>query len=322
MLATYFGAAGRQSRHRAGSARRRPACRSGARAGAARRPSEGLPKDRVLSLGVIDGRNIWRTGSEPHSRSARAGHRKASARIAFRSRRRARCCMSRSIWRWRPASIPKSRSWLAFAVQKLDGIDARWHDALPMAAGGSDRPERFPTRIAALARPRGASTTRKVAARVAGIDEAMAHPRDALFAERASRSARAVRSCRCSRPPPSARSRRPAKSGTRAAASRKGALDRARPTKQILAEANGAGRCAGRRDRHRRAGAWRVRAQRHGASISASSSKASPSPTHGWVQSYGSRCVKPPVIFGDVSRPKPMTCDWTAIRAVADTASR
>ncbi len=32
---------------------------------------------------------------------------------------------------------------------------------------------------------------------------------------------------------------------------------------------------------------------------------------NGWVQSYGSRCVKPPVIFGDVSRPKPMTVRWS-----------
>jgi 5-methyltetrahydropteroyltriglutamate--homocysteine methyltransferase len=31
----------------------------------------------------------------------------------------------------------------------------------------------------------------------------------------------------------------------------------------------------------------------------------------GWVQSYGSRCVKPPIIYGDVSRPKAMTVDWT-----------
>lgn len=31
----------------------------------------------------------------------------------------------------------------------------------------------------------------------------------------------------------------------------------------------------------------------------------------GWVQSYGSRCVKPPVIFGDVSRPKAMTVEWS-----------
>ena len=33
--------------------------------------------------------------------------------------------------------------------------------------------------------------------------------------------------------------------------------------------------------------------------------------SNGWVQSYGSRCVKPPVIFGDVSRPEAVTVDWT-----------
>lgn len=31
---------------------------------------------------------------------------------------------------------------------------------------------------------------------------------------------------------------------------------------------------------------------------------------NGWVQSYGSRCVKPPILFGDVSRPHPMTVEW------------
>jgi 5-methyltetrahydropteroyltriglutamate--homocysteine methyltransferase len=33
---------------------------------------------------------------------------------------------------------------------------------------------------------------------------------------------------------------------------------------------------------------------------------------HGWVQSYGSRCVKPPIIYGDVWRPRPMTVEWAA----------
>jgi 5-methyltetrahydropteroyltriglutamate--homocysteine methyltransferase len=33
---------------------------------------------------------------------------------------------------------------------------------------------------------------------------------------------------------------------------------------------------------------------------------------HGWVQSYGSRCVAPPIIWGDVSRPHAMTVRWSA----------
>ncbi|WP_028975070.1 5-methyltetrahydropteroyltriglutamate--homocysteine S-methyltransferase [Spirochaeta cellobiosiphila] len=32
--------------------------------------------------------------------------------------------------------------------------------------------------------------------------------------------------------------------------------------------------------------------------------------SNGWVQSYGSRCVKPPIIYGDISRPKAMTVEW------------
>lgn len=36
---------------------------------------------------------------------------------------------------------------------------------------------------------------------------------------------------------------------------------------------------------------------------------------YGWVQSYGSRCVKPPIIFGDVARPTPMTIDWITFAA-------
>lgn len=31
---------------------------------------------------------------------------------------------------------------------------------------------------------------------------------------------------------------------------------------------------------------------------------------HGWVQSYGSRCVRPPILYGEVSRPEPMTVSW------------
>jgi 5-methyltetrahydropteroyltriglutamate--homocysteine methyltransferase len=34
--------------------------------------------------------------------------------------------------------------------------------------------------------------------------------------------------------------------------------------------------------------------------------------SNGWVQSYGSRCVKPPIIYGDVFRPTPMTVEWSS----------
>jgi 5-methyltetrahydropteroyltriglutamate--homocysteine methyltransferase len=34
---------------------------------------------------------------------------------------------------------------------------------------------------------------------------------------------------------------------------------------------------------------------------------------NGWVQSYGSRCVKPPIIYGDIERTEPMTVAWTSL---------
>ncbi len=38
---------------------------------------------------------------------------------------------------------------------------------------------------------------------------------------------------------------------------------------------------------------------------------------NGWVQSYGSRCVKPPVIYGDVERKQAMTVDWSTFASHA-----
>ena len=35
--------------------------------------------------------------------------------------------------------------------------------------------------------------------------------------------------------------------------------------------------------------------------------------SNGWVQSYGSRCVKPPIIYGDITRPRPMTVKWASL---------
>ncbi|RBP61397.1 methionine synthase (B12-independent) [Brevibacterium sanguinis] len=41
----------------------------------------------------------------------------------------------------------------------------------------------------------------------------------------------------------------------------------------------------------------------------------------GWVQSYGSRCTRPPILFGDVSRPEPITVDWSTYAATRTTRS-
>ena len=38
----------------------------------------------------------------------------------------------------------------------------------------------------------------------------------------------------------------------------------------------------------------------------------------GWVQSYGSRCVKPAIVVADIEREKPITVDWSGVRPVAN----
>ncbi|RAF62211.1 5-methyltetrahydropteroyltriglutamate--homocysteine S-methyltransferase, partial [Burkholderia multivorans] len=40
---------------------------------------------------------------------------------------------------------------------------------------------------------------------------------------------------------------------------------------------------------------------------------------NGWVQSYGSRCTRPPILFGDVSRPEPITVAWSTYAASRTT---
>ena len=80
-----------------------------------------LPAERVLSLGVINGRNIWKTRSG-RARSTGSSRCATSLASACGSRRRARCCTCRSISRSEQKLDAELKSWLAFALQKLDEV--------------------------------------------------------------------------------------------------------------------------------------------------------------------------------------------------------
>ena len=72
-----------------------------------------IAADRVLSLGIIDGRNIWRADlSRILDRLEPVIAKLGKDRV--RSRPPARCCMSRLISRWKRSSIPKSRAGWRF----------------------------------------------------------------------------------------------------------------------------------------------------------------------------------------------------------------
>jgi 5-methyltetrahydropteroyltriglutamate--homocysteine methyltransferase len=121
MLATYFGALGDNLGRRPEAAGRRPARRPGSRAGATRALLDKAPADLVLSLGIIDGRNVWRADLE---RCWIAGAAVDPARGADRIVLAPSCSLLHV-----PVDLGQEdgldddlKSWLAFAVQKVDEL--------------------------------------------------------------------------------------------------------------------------------------------------------------------------------------------------------
>ena len=121
LLATYFGGVG--DNRGAACALPVQACTSMvcARRGSSTAARRLLPADKVLSVGIIDGRNIWRTDLERRSRALEPAACGSSA-SGCGWRRRARCCMcpfARARDRARPRSAqPGWRS----RVEKLDEL--------------------------------------------------------------------------------------------------------------------------------------------------------------------------------------------------------
>ena len=135
-----FRRARRQSRYRAGASGRRAASSiSCARREQIDDVAEKAPKDLVLSLGVIDGRNIWRAELPAILDRLEPVVARRGSRAQCRSRRPARCCMCRSISSLETDLDPEVKSWLAFSVQKIERTgDARQSaDGRPRACASS-----------------------------------------------------------------------------------------------------------------------------------------------------------------------------------------
>ena len=263
-----------------------------------------LPRDRVVSLGVIDGRNIWR---------ADLGKMldRLEPVIAQLGKDRVQIAPSCSLLHV-PIDLaletdldPEVRSWLAFSVQKIEEL-ASLGTAL---ADGRSQAE------AALKASDAAAASRKaspkihdaaVAKRLAGIDDTMRR-RGSAFAQRAG-----VQHQRFNLPPfptttigsfPQTTDVRNAR-----AAHAKGALTDAAYRLYL-------------QNQTARAVRWQENigldvlvhgeferndmVQYFGEQLSGFAFT-----KYGWVQSYGSRYVRPPILFGDVTRPKPMTVEW------------
>jgi 5-methyltetrahydropteroyltriglutamate--homocysteine methyltransferase len=262
------------------------------------------PNGLVLSLGVIDGRNIWRADLPTLVR-------KLEAVVAKRGTDHVQIAPSCSLLHvpidldHETALDPDVKSWLAFAVQKMKELSA----VGTALAGARDkvRPALEEAAIAVNTRRKSAKVhDAKVAARIASLTPGMAN-RASSFGVRAK-----VQGQRFTLPsfPTTTIGSFPQTAEVRKA--------RAAHAKGVITESDYNDFL---KQETARAIKWQEEigldvlvhgeferndmVQYFGEQLSGFAFT-----DHGWVQSYGSRCVRPPILFGDVSRPEPMTVGW------------
>ncbi|MEM9281779.1 MAG: 5-methyltetrahydropteroyltriglutamate--homocysteine S-methyltransferase [Verrucomicrobiota bacterium] len=262
-----------------------------------------FPKDKILSAGIVEGRNIWRN---QYSDSL-AVLEKAKATVgADRLWVAPSCSLIHS-----PVTLknegkldPELKSWLAFADQKLDEVtDLR---QLLDGTGGTE----------ALAANEAAAATRKaserihneaVKSRLAAVS-ATDYQRRSAFPTRQEKQRTKLKLPEF---PTTTIGSFPQTSEVRAARAqwKKGALSDADYHHFLKAET---ARCVAFQDK------IGIDMPVHGeferndmVEYFGENLEGFAFTSQGWVQSFGSRYVKPPIIFGDVSRPKPMTVSWS-----------
>ncbi|HUN95212.1 MAG TPA: 5-methyltetrahydropteroyltriglutamate--homocysteine S-methyltransferase [Bradyrhizobium sp.] len=264
----------------------------------------GARKDLVISLGIIDGRNVWRSNlSAELDRLASVITKLGNHRVQI-----APSCSLLHV----PIDLeletdldPDVKNWLAFAVQKIGELVT-----IGRALAG-DRKAVSETIAASEAAAVARETSPKihnanVARRMTAIDEAMRR-RNSPFSTRAD-----LQRARFKLPafPTTTIGSFPQTAEVRnaRAAHTRGTMNDAQ-YEQFL------------REETARAVRWQEdigldvlvhgeferndMVQYFGEQLSGFTFT-----KHGWVQSYGSRYVRPPILFGDVARPEPMTVEW------------
>ena len=262
--------------------------------------SAGLPAEWILSAGVVDGRNIWRTDLRAVLSRLRAVHERLGDRLWI-----APSCSLLHVpvsAREEQISNREVQPWLAFADEKLEELRI-----LAAALNEGDRAVESELAAAdAVVRHRRSHplvVDPVVRARTAAVTPSMA-ARGAPFATRI----RAQRA-RLKLPPLATTTigSFPQTAEIRAAraAWKRGALSSAQYEAHMQAQISHAVErqealgldvlVHGEAERNDMVEFFGEQLQGYAFSGS------------GWVQSYGTRCVKPPIIFGDISRPRPMT---------------
>jgi len=263
-----------------------------------------LPGYKVLSVGIVDGRNIWRTDLDAALARLRPLADKHGGELWLAPS----CSLLHVPYGLQAESAldTELKSWLAFAVEKLAELSV----LQAVLHGGETRvqAELTASRAAAASRRNSPRVHREaVAARLASA-AADADQRRSGFAVR-----QQAQRARFALPPlpTTTIGSFPQTSDIRAAraAFKRGQLEEGQYRERMREEITRAVRkqeelgldvlVHGEAERNDMVEYFGE--QLDGFAFTA----------NGWVQSYGSRCVKPPVIYGDVARPKPMTVDWT-----------
>ncbi|WP_307282975.1 5-methyltetrahydropteroyltriglutamate--homocysteine S-methyltransferase [Labrys wisconsinensis] len=265
---------------------------------------DGARPDLVLSLGVVDGRNIWRSNLDAIlDRVEPVMARRGAAGIEI-----AASCSLLHVpidVELETALEPDLRSWLAFSVQKMDELTT-----IAAALAGGRQAARAKLDASAKALASRAASLRVhdplVQGRMAGIDAGM-KTRQSPFAGRRKLQA--------------AKLRLPAFPTTTIGSFPQTAEVRKARSRHARGELSYADYDAFLKQETAATIRWQEEigldvlvhgeferndmVQYFGEQLAGFAFT-----QHAWVQSYGSRYVRPPIIFGDVSRPNPMTVAW------------
>ncbi len=253
------------------------------------------PKGRVLSAGVIDGRNVWRADLEKQAKLVE----RAAAKVGSERLWVAPSCSLQHTPRDLDLETkldPELKSWLAFAKQKLQEV---------VALAKGDRRAIDASGTAAKARRASQRVNNAAVQRRAGSVTEQDRARRARFAQR--------RKSQVDLPPYPTTTIGSFPQTTEVRAARRKLNDN-----QLSAEDY---------DRFIEAQIVKTIALQEELGIDVlvhgeferndmveyfgEQLAGFTFTEHGWVQSYGTRYVKPPIIFGDVSRPRPMTVRWS-----------
>lgn len=263
-----------------------------------------LPAHKVLSLGVVNGRNIWKTDLNATLDWLEPLARQLGQRLWI-----APSCSLLHV----PVDLASEQkldadilSWLAFARQKLVELQVL---AQALNGGRDSVREALAANQAALAARRASPRVNNPAVKlaVARITEDLGR-RESPYGQRASKQAALLQLPRFPTTTigsfPQTAEIRQARSGFKS-----GRLDAAGYQAVMRAEIERAVReqealgldvlVHGEAERNDMVEYFGEQLEGYAFS------------QFGWVQSYGSRCVKPPILFGDISRPHTMTVEWT-----------